>query len=160
MVVGDTVRWCCVLTLGVVWKRSASCSTTQSWTFLSPEVSNGFSAMSGIWVPMVMTKKVCQRLADQVSSLRWGLICPNQLIGLKKRIHLVATMHCCVNCSARHDPGNISLRSRKVCQWLRICWVTLFFEGMTTTSGLEAELSSNTKESSKRRLNWGSERWP
>ncbi len=32
------------------------------------------------------------------------------------------------------------------------CWVTLCGEGMTTTSGLEAELSSRTRETSKRRL--------
>ena len=36
--------------------------------------TNGFSAMTGIthwiWAPMVMAKKVCQRLANQASSLR------------------------------------------------------------------------------------------
>ncbi len=113
--------------------------------------------MTGIWAPMVMTKKVCQRLADQVSSLRWVLICPSQIIGLKKRIHLgvssswdsrtvisvrstesstVVTMCCCesrLNCSARHESVNKSLRSRKGYQWLSICWVTLCCEGMTVT---------------------------
>ncbi len=137
--------------------------------------TSGFSAMTGIWAPMDMAKKVCQRLANQASSLRWGLICPSQLIGLKKRIHLgvspswdsrpvisvrstesstVATMRYCerrLNCSARREPENISLRSRKGFQWLRICWVILCCEGMATTSALEAELSSRTKEASKRR---------
>ncbi len=111
--------------------------------------------MTGIWVPMVMTKKVCQRLADHASSLRWVLIRPNQLIGLKKRIHLgassswdsrpviyvrstesstVDTLCCCehrFNCSARRESGNISLRSRKDFQWLSICWMTLCCEGMS-----------------------------
>jgi hypothetical protein len=34
------------------------------------QAASGFSAMTGIWAPMVMAKKVCQRLADQASSLR------------------------------------------------------------------------------------------
>jgi hypothetical protein len=68
---------------------------------------------------------------------------------------------CCerrLNCSARRDPGNIILRSRKGCQWLSICWVTLCCEGMTVTSVLETELSSRTKETSMRRLSCGMER--
>ncbi len=109
-------------------------------------------------------KKVCQRLWDQVSSLRWDLICPRQLIGLKKwtwsgyvwghplpetqdqpspsgeyESSTVTTMRCCerrLNCSPRHESGNISLRSRKGYQWLGICWVTLYCEGMTATSVL------------------------
>jgi hypothetical protein len=44
--------------------------------------------MTGIWSPMVMSKKSCQRLTDPTSSLRWDLICPIHLIGLKKRICL------------------------------------------------------------------------
>ncbi len=51
---------------------------------------------------------------------------------------------CCersLNCSARREPGNISLRSWKGCQWLSCCWVTLCCEGMTAVSALEAELS-------------------
>ncbi len=107
---------------------------------------------------MEAEKKVCQRLADQVSSLRWDLICPSQLMVLKKRIRLgsssswdsrpvisvrstesstVATMRCCecrLNCSARREPANMSLRSWKDCQWMSICWVTLSCEGMTVTS--------------------------
>ncbi len=141
-----------------ICRRSANWSTTQSWDFLAPEwavqgqrwypiesswnfltpqVTSGFSSMTGIWVPMVMTKKVCQRLADQTSSLRWVLICPIQLIGLKKRIRFgtssswdsrtdisvlttesstVTTIHCCesrLNCSVWRETTNISLRSRK-----------------------------------------------
>ena len=38
--------------------------------FFQPQVTGGFSAMTGIWTPMVVAKKVCQRLADQSSSLR------------------------------------------------------------------------------------------
>ena len=40
----------------------------------------------------------------------------------------VTTMRCCerrLNRSARREASNISLRSRKGCQWLSICWVTL-----------------------------------
>jgi hypothetical protein len=37
---------------------------------------------------MEVEKNACQRLTDQVSSLRWDLICPRQLIGLRKRIRL------------------------------------------------------------------------
>jgi hypothetical protein len=48
--------------------------------------------------------------------------------------------------------------SRKGYQWLKICWVTLNCEGMSTTSSLETELSSRTKEVSKSRLSSGSER--
>jgi hypothetical protein len=73
----------------------------------------------------------------------------------------VATMCCCecmLNCSAQSESGNMSLRSWKGCQWLSICWVTLWCEGMTVTSGLEVDLSSRTKESSMRRLSCGNER--
>jgi hypothetical protein len=63
-----------------------------------------------------------------------------------------------LNWSVWHETTNISLRSRKDCQWLRICWVTLCCEGMTATSTLESEISSHTKESSKRRLTCRSER--
>jgi hypothetical protein len=179
------VTICCVLTLCVVRKRSTTWSTIQSCAFLTPEwvvhvpqVANGFSAsaITGIWVPMEAEKKVCQRLADQVSSLRWDLICPSQLMGLKKRIRLgssstwdsrpvisvrstesstVATMRCCgcrLNCSARREPANMSLRSWKGYQWLSICWVTLSCEGMAVTSALETDLSSRTNEDSIRRL--------
>jgi hypothetical protein len=51
----------------------------------------GGSAITGIWVPMETEKKVFQRLADQVSSLGWDLIYPNQLMGLKKRNALGAS---------------------------------------------------------------------
>ncbi len=98
--------------------------------------------------------KECLSKTSRVSSLRWDLICPNQLMVLKKRILLgvssswdsrpaisvrgtesstVDTMRCCerrVNCSARREPTNIRLRSRKVCRWLSICWMTLCCEGM------------------------------
>jgi hypothetical protein len=98
-----------VLTLCVVWKRSLSWSTVQSWSFLTPEWvvqvlrwsprtsswnflqpqdANGFSTMTGIWTSMVMTKKVWQRPVDQVSPLRWVLIRHSQLIGFNKRIRL------------------------------------------------------------------------
>jgi hypothetical protein len=131
---------------------------------------------------METEKKVCQRLPDQVLSLRWDLICPSQLMGLKKRIRLgassswdsrpvisvrstesstVATIRCCeysLNCSARCEPANMSLRSWKGYQWLSICWVTSRCEGMTVTSALEAELSSRTKEASMSRLRCGNER--
>ncbi len=135
--------------------------------------------MIGIWVPMVMTKKVCQRLTDQTSSLRSVLICPSQLIGLKKMIHLgvssswdsspvisvrstesstVDTMNCCecrLTCSTWHESTNVSLRSRKDWQWMSICWVTLWCEGMTVTAALEGDLSSRSKEVSKRWLSCG-----
>ena len=42
-----------------------------------------------------------------------------------------APKRCCerrLNCSARREPANISLRSWKVFQWLSICWVTLCCE--------------------------------
>ncbi len=89
--------------------------------------------MTGIRTSMVMEKKVCQRLVDQASSLRWGLIWHSQLIGLKKRIRLgtssswdsrsvisvrstesstVDTMICCecrFYCSVRHESTNISV---------------------------------------------------
>ncbi len=131
---------------------------------------------------MESEKKVCQRLVDQVSSLRWDLICPSQLMGLKKTIHLgvssswdsrpvisvrstesstVTTMHCCerrLNCSTRCETVNISLRSWKDCQWLSICWVTLSCEGMVVTSSLETELSSHTREVSMWRLIYGIQR--
>ncbi len=115
--------------------------------------------MTGIWAPIDVEKNVFQRLADQDSSRRWGLICPSQLIGLKKRIRVgtssswdssppisvlrtdsstvAATTRCCerkLNCSAWRDPTYLSLRSRKGWQWSRICLVTLNWEGMTVTS--------------------------
>ncbi len=175
---------CCVFALCVVRKRSASWSTAQSWAFLAPEwtvqvqrwspsastlnfrqpqTTSGFSAITGIWSPMEMEKNVCQRLGDQDSSWRWGLICPSQPIGFKKRTRLgassswdsrsvisvlrtdssiVATMRCCereLNCSWRRVPTNLSLRSQKGCQWSRICLVTLSWEGMAATPALEAE---------------------
>jgi hypothetical protein len=137
-----------------VWKRSASWSTAQSWAFLTPEgavqvqrwspsastwnvlnpqIGRGFSVITGIWVSIDVEKNVCQRLSDQDSSLRWGLICPNQLIGFKKRTRLgassssdsrpdisirstdsstvVTTCYCewKLNCSARSEPINFSL---------------------------------------------------
>jgi hypothetical protein len=62
-----------------------------NWNFLQLQVASGFSAITGIWAPMEVEKNVCQRRADQVSSRRWDLICPSQLIGLKKRIRLGAS---------------------------------------------------------------------
>ncbi len=153
---------CCVLTFVVERKRSANWSTTQSWVFLAPEwevqvqrwspsasiwnflepqAARDFSTVTGIWASIDVEKNVYQRLTDQDSSLRWGLICPSQLIGLKKKTRLgassswdsradisiwstesstVATMRCCerkFNGSTRRDPTNLSLRSRKGCQW-------------------------------------------
>ncbi len=35
-----------------------------------PQTAKVFSVMTGIWTPMIMTKKVCQRPTDQDSSLR------------------------------------------------------------------------------------------
>ncbi len=131
----------------VVRKRSVIWSTIQSLKFPATTSRERFSAITGIWAPMESEKKVCQRLADQVSSLRWDLVCPIQLMVLKKRILLgassswdsrsvisvrstesstVATMHCCeymFNCSARSEPVNMSLRSWTGCQWLSICWM-------------------------------------
>jgi hypothetical protein len=96
----SSLATCCVFTLCVVRKRSASWSTTQSWdfsapewavqvqrwspwvsswNFLQPQVERGFSTITGIWEPMDVAKNVYQRLADQTSSRRWGLICPSQL---------------------------------------------------------------------------------
>ncbi len=95
--------------LVIVREKSASWSTTQSWVFLTPEwevqvqrwspsvsslnflqpqAASGFSTISGIWAPIDVEKNVCQRLAGQDSFRRWVLICPSQLIGLKKRIRL------------------------------------------------------------------------
>ncbi len=117
--------------------------------FLQPQVASGFSGITGIWAPMEVEKNFCQRLADQVSSRRWDLICPSQLIGLKKRIRLgassswdssptisvrstesstVNTMRCCersLHCSARHESGNTSLRSgpgRAASDWVGVGW--------------------------------------
>ena len=138
--------WLCVLCgKGQSWSTTQSCvfltpewvvqvqrwsPRVSNWNFRQPQVASGFSVMTGIWAPMVMIKKVCQRLGDQTSSLRWVLICPSQLIGLKKRILLgtssswdsrpvisvrstksstVVTMWCCErkrNCSARLEPEN------------------------------------------------------
>ena len=136
----------------------------------------------GTWDPIEVEKNVWQRLGDQDSSRRWVLICPSQLIGLKKRIRLgassswdsrtvisvlrtdsstVDTMRCCerkLNCSWRREPTNLSLRSRKGCQWSRICLVTLSWEGMTATPALETDLSSRVKEVSKRWSSRGRER--
>jgi hypothetical protein len=36
------------------------------WNFLQPQAVSGFSAMTGILTPMVMAKKVCQRLATRL----------------------------------------------------------------------------------------------
>ena len=49
----------------------------------------------------------------------------------------INTMRCCgrrLNCSARSDPTNISLRSRKDFQYLSSCWMTLCCEGMRETT--------------------------
>jgi len=172
-------------------KRSASWSTAQLWAFLAPErtvqvqrwspsastlnllqpqTATDFSAITGIWAPIDVEKNVCQRLADQHSSLRWGLICPSQLIDLKKRTSLgvssswdsrstisirstdsstVATMRCCelkFNCSERREPTNLNSRSRKGCQWSRIWWVTLNCVGMAATPALEEEVSSRERK--------------
>ncbi len=54
---------CCVLALCVVRKRSVSHVTF--WC-------NSHSGAKAV------EKNVCQRLADQASSLRWDLICPSQ----------------------------------------------------------------------------------
>ncbi len=101
-----------------------------NWNFLQPQVASDFSTITGIWDPMEEEKKVCQRLVDQVSSLRWDLIYPSQLMGLKKRIHLGTSSswdECSLNSSVRHETVNISLRSLKDCRWLSICWVNRSF---------------------------------
>jgi hypothetical protein len=100
---------CCIFTLCVVRKTSAIWSTVQSWAFLAPEwevqvqrwsqrestwnflqpqPESGTSVRNGIWAPTDVAKKVCQRLADQDSSLWWGLILPSQLIGLNHKTRL------------------------------------------------------------------------
>ncbi len=109
----------CVFTLWVGRKRSVIWlfwSTTQSWTFLVPEwevqvqrwspsrsiwnflqlhwAENGISARNGIWPPTEVSKKVCQRLADQVSSLRWDLILPSELIDLKYKTRIGSSSSC------------------------------------------------------------------
>jgi hypothetical protein len=136
---------------GVAWGSN--------WNFLQSQVVKGFSVIAGIWDPIDVEKNVCQRLEDQDSSRRWDLICPSQLIGLKKRIHLgpssswdsspdisiwrtdsstVVTTHWCerkLNCSVRYESGNMSLRSWKGYQCLSICWVTLSWEGTTELLG-------------------------
>jgi len=38
--------------------------------FLQPQAVRGVSTITRIWSPMVVTKNVCQRLADHASSLR------------------------------------------------------------------------------------------
>jgi hypothetical protein len=40
-----------------------------SWKFLEPQVESGISTITGICDPTDMAKKVCQRPADQTSSL-------------------------------------------------------------------------------------------
>jgi hypothetical protein len=56
-----------------------------NWNFIQTQVASGFSGITGIWE---VEKNVCHRQADQVSTLRWDLICPTQIIVLKKRIRL------------------------------------------------------------------------
>ena len=58
----------------------------------------------------------------------WGILCLRLQAGhLRPKgtaSSTVATMRCWerrFSCSARHESANISLRSRKVCQWLSIC---------------------------------------
>ena len=99
---------CWVFTSCVVWNRSDSWSTTQSWVFLGPEWAvqvltwspktsrTNFlqpqaeidrSTRTGICVPTQVAKKVCQRLEDQTSSRRCGLlIIPTKTRGLYHRI--------------------------------------------------------------------------
>jgi hypothetical protein len=73
----------------------------------------------------------------------------------------IRCIRCCehnLNCSGRPEPTNLCVRSRKGCQWSRICWVTLNCEKMTATPVMESELSSHKKEASKRRLTCGRDR--
>jgi hypothetical protein len=107
-----------VLTLCVVRKRSTSWSTTLSWAFLTPEwvvqvqrwsprtskwnflqpqAGRGSSGMTGIWVSMVMAKKVCQRPADQAPSLQWDLIRANQLLRPERELKRVYINGCRYN---------------------------------------------------------------
>ncbi len=65
------------------WSPSGS-----TWNFLQPQTEIGNSVKAGILAPTQEAKNVWQRLADQVSSLWWVLICPNQLIGLNQSTRL------------------------------------------------------------------------
>ena len=67
---------CWVFTLWVVWNKSGN--------FLQPQTEIGDSDKTGILTPTHEAKNVCHGLVDQVSSLWWVLIYPNQLIGLFK----------------------------------------------------------------------------
>ena len=142
-----------------------------SWNVLQPQVESGFSTITGIWDPMDVAKNVWQRLGDQDSSLRWDLIWPSQLIGLKKRIRIgtssswdskvdisvrrtesstVTTMRGWerrISCSVWREPTNIRLRSRKWWQWLITWRVILGWDGMTVTT-VKEDLSSHTMETS------------
>ncbi len=58
------------------------------WNFLEPQTERGSSTKTGIITPTQETKNVWKRLGDQVSSLWWVLICPNQLMGLNQSTRL------------------------------------------------------------------------
>ncbi len=97
-----------VLTLVVVRKRSASCSTAQSCAFLAPEcpvhvlkwspaasrlncshpqVETGKDTIVGIWARTARVKKVYQRLADQPSSLWWDRIKRGRFMSICTKWH-------------------------------------------------------------------------
>ena len=117
---------CCetvVFSLCVLCGKGQWFDQPSSWNFFQPQTEGDLSGITGVWTPMDETKNVCQRLGDQFSSLRWGLICPREIIGLQYRTGLGVSFLCLdhrLTCSTWHDPGNISLRSRKDYQWLSI----------------------------------------
>ncbi len=93
-------------------------SHTWRWNFRRPQVDVGFSEMTGISVPMVMTKKVFQRLVDQVSSRRWDLIFPSQLIVLPLRVAFSTCVY--------YESIKRKLKIR--CTWVSVWWKTKTME--------------------------------
>ena len=139
--------------LCVVRNNSASCSTVQSWAFLTPEwtvqvltwssrasivnflqsqVESGSWVRPGILAPTQVVKKVYHRLRGHA----WGHPLPETRLVISVRrteSSSVTIMNCCVrrrSCSPRRETANVSLRSRKGCQGLRICMVTGCWKGM------------------------------
>jgi hypothetical protein len=127
------------------------------WNFLQSQVDNGNSVRVGILALTQESKNVYQRLGDQVSSLWWVLIYPNQLMYLKYKTRpgtssssdskfsisvsrteswtVTTTRYCAHNriCSTRHETTKVCLRPLKDCHMMRIWCVSLFWAGMTVT---------------------------
>ena len=106
---------CCVFTLCVVRKRSVSWSTAQSWAFLVPECV----VQSQRWSSRAGTHgRDKESLSETIRLLRLKISHLRPKYRVLNGSHY-ALLWAQVNCSARHEPVNISLRSRKGWKWLR-----------------------------------------